>query len=222
MVHLDAVTLQGPGGAPLVQDLSLRIRAGQRWALFSDNRQAASAVLRCVAGLHRPQRGNLAIHGHVSWPFGQVAGMSMRLSPQENSMVLTGIYGQPAQRAQDLEQIRNLVGLEEKQWHQALKQLPAISKTKLHLALSLAFDFDVYVVNPAAIQPMVRAGEWSEAWQQLLLKRLESRALITLAGPRLQLDSHCRRGLVLQQGQVVARGPIAKCHAAADNPAISA
>ena len=222
LVHLDAVTLQGPGGAPLVQDLSLRIRAGQRWALFSDNRQSAPALLRCVAGLQRPQQGNLAVHGHVSWPFGQVAGLSMRLSPQENSRVLAGIYGQPAQRAQDLDQIRSLMGLELRQWRQPLKQPPAISKTKLHLALSLAFDFDVYVVDPTAIRPMVRAGEWSECWQQLLLKRLESRALITLAGPPMQLDSHCGRGLVLQQGQVVARGPIARCQAAADNPAISA
>ena len=114
------------------------------------------------------------------------------------------------------------MGLELRQWRQPLKQLPAISKTKLHLALSLAFDFDVYVVDPTAIRPMVRAGEWSEGWQQLLLKRLESRALITLAGPPMQLDSHCGRGLVLQQGQVVARGPIARCQAAAGNPAISA
>lgn len=213
------MTLLDPAGRPLVQNLSWCIRAGQRWALFCDDRTAATALLRCVAGLQQPQQGQVEIHGHVSWPLGQVAGLSPRLSAMENSVVLAGIYGDGRQNAQVLEQIRKLVGLDVGPWRQPLKQLPALSKTKLRLALSLTFDFDLYVIDPAVIRPLVRAGEWSELWQQRLAKRCRRRALVTLAASQLQLDDSCRHGLVLKQGSVVTRGSLSTCREAVQQAA---
>ena len=213
-MQLDGVTLLDPAGRPLVQNLSWCIRAGQRWALFCDDRAAASALLRCVAGLQQPQQGQVEIHGHVSWPLGQVAGLSPRLSALENSVVLAGIYGDGGQIVQVLEQIRKLVGLETGPWRQPLKQLPALTKTKLRLALSLAFDFDLYVIDPVAIRPLVRASEWSELWQQRLAKRCRRRAFVTLAASPLQLDDSCRHGLVLKQGSVATRGSLSACRQA--------
>jgi len=212
------VTLRDPAGRPLVQNLSWCIRAGQRWVLFCDEQPAATALLRCIAGLQQPQQGKVEILGHVSWPLGQVAGLSPRLSALENSVVLAGIYGDGGQNAQVLEQIRKLVGLEVGPWRQPLKQLPALTKTKLRLALSLAFDFDLYVLDPAAIRPLVRASEWSELWQQRLEKRCLRRALVTMAASQLRLDDSCRRGLVLKQGSVVTRGSLSMCREAAQQP----
>jgi len=218
LVQLNGVTLLDPAGRPLVQNLSWCIRAGQRWALFCDDRPAATALLRCIAGLQQPQQGRVEIHGHVSWPLGQVAGLSPRLSALENSVVLAGIYGDGGHNVQVLEQIRKLVGLETGPWRQPLKQLPALTKTKLRLALSLAFDFDLYVVDPAVIRPLVRASEWSELWQQRLENRCRRRALVTLAVAPLQLDATCRIGLVVKQGCVVTRGSLSMCRDAAQQP----
>jgi len=219
LVQLDDVTLRDPAGRPLVQNLSWCIRAGQRWALFCDDRPAATALLRCIAGLQQPQQGQVEIKGHVSWPLGQVSGLSPKLSALENSVVLAGIYGDGGQNAQVLEEIRKLGGLDVAQWKKPIKQLPALTKTKLHLALSLAFDFDLYVIDPAVIRPLVRASEWNEIWQRRLENRCRRRALVTLSVAPLQLDATCRRALVLKQGRVVTRGSLSMCREAAQQRA---
>lgn len=221
LVHLDDVTLRDPVGRPLVQNLSWCIRAGQRWELFCDDRPAATSLLRCIAGLQQPHQGQVEIYGHVSWPLGQVGGLSPRLSALENSVVLAGIYGEGGQNTQVLERIRKLVGLDHSQWKKPIKQLPPLSKTKLRLALSLAFDFDLYVLDPFIIRPLVRAREWSDIWQQRLARRCRNRAWVTLAGSPLQLDDSCRRGLVLKEGRLVIEGPISSCMEAA-KPLMSA
>ncbi len=213
LVHLDRVSLSHPQGETGLSDLSLRIRGGERWQVFCDDRRIRSSLLQCVAGLLPPTSGVVTIRGHVSWPLGQVSGLSSKLSCAENSRFLAGIYGRPGEREHDLDLIRRLCGFSTARWSEPLNQLSGACKQHFRLALSLAFDFDLYVLDPSALRALRREGGWSEHWQATLQQRLQQRAVITIGSDDLGVADSCRKGLVVAQGQVVAKGGLERCRA---------
>jgi capsular polysaccharide transport system ATP-binding protein len=208
------VSLRHPRGKTTLRDLSFRIRAGERWQVLSDNRLLSACLLRCVAGLTPPQAGAVTIRGHVSWPLGQVSGLSRQLSCAENSRFFAGVYGQHGQREQELHLIQQLSDLNSAHWQQPYSKLPAASQHQFKLALSLAFDFDLYVLDPTALLGLHRRGAWTEEWQALLQRRLQERAVITLGSDKLGVADHCRKGLVLSQGRMLAQGRLERCQTA--------
>lgn len=218
LVYLDRVSLAQPEGKPLLQNLSLRIRGGERWQVFCDDRRGRASLLQCVAGLLPPSSGAVTIRGHVSWPLGQVSGLSNKLSCAENSRFLAGIYGQPGRREEHLALIRQLCDFSTEQWCKPLNQINGPSKQRFRLALSLAFDFDLYVLDPAAFRSLRREGGWSEPWQTTLERRLRERAVISLGPDDLGVGALCRKGLVLRQGRVLAKGSLECCQALLAEP----
>jgi ABC-type polysaccharide/polyol phosphate transport system ATPase subunit len=224
LVQLENVTVRGAGVTPLLNALNLRLRAGQRLAVFCQGRQArqsALALLRCIAGMQRPDAGRVVIEGHASWPFGQVPGLSNLLSAEENCVVLVGLYGDRHEHADQLHQVCDLVGLSPQQWRQPLKLLPGPLKQRLKLALSLVFDFDLHLIDPAAVRPLIQAGNWTDQWQQALAARLQRRGLVAVGGGPLHLETHCRRGLVLREGAIATSGSIDHCLAFNANPSLA-
>ena len=62
-LRLDAVTFGYEGALPLVQDVNLTVRRGERVALLGANGSGKSTLLYLIAGFYRPQLGALAING---------------------------------------------------------------------------------------------------------------------------------------------------------------
>jgi capsular polysaccharide transport system ATP-binding protein len=213
LVHLDRVSMCNPHGEKVLSDLSLRIRGGERWKVLCDDKRVGSSLLKCVAGLLTPTSGLVTIVGHVSWPLGHASGLSNKLSSAENSRFLSGIYGQPGQRDQDIDLIRRLCGFSTSRWNEPLNKISGACNQRLRLALSLAFDFDLYVVDPSAFRTLHRQGDWNEHWQTMLQQRLQERAVITIGSDDLGVANSCRKGLVLEKGQVIAKGSLERCRA---------
>jgi capsular polysaccharide transport system ATP-binding protein len=211
LVHLDRVSLRHPKGETALHDLSLRIRGGERWQVFCDDRRVRTSLLQCVAGLLPPASGAVTIRGHVSWPLGQAAGLSNKLSCGENSRFLAGIYGQPGRKEEHLDLIRQLCGFSSALWVEPLNQIDGVSKYRFRLALSLAFDFDLYVLDPSAFRNLRRQGGWTDLWQTTLDRCLRERAVISLGPDDLGVGELCRKGLVLEQGRVLAKGSLERC-----------
>jgi energy-coupling factor transport system ATP-binding protein len=51
------------GGAPVLRDLSLRVRGGEFVALMGDNGSGKTTLLRCLMGLAQPESGRVAVCG---------------------------------------------------------------------------------------------------------------------------------------------------------------
>lgn len=214
LVHLECATKLHGDRTPAFQDLSFRIRAGQRWVVFCKERATNSALLQCVAGLQQPDRGKVTIRGHVSWPLGQVPGLSNQLSCAENSRFLLGIYGHRAQRDQELALVQELLDVSREQWLCPLENQPGEIRTRLKMALSLTCDFDLYLIDSVIFMKFRRTQRWTESWQNLLERRLETRAVLTTGTDLLTGSVGHVKGLVLSNGKLELKGALAACQAA--------
>jgi ABC-type polysaccharide/polyol phosphate transport system ATPase subunit len=112
-----------------------------------------------------------------------------------------------------------MASMDIKEWLIPISQLPIIKKKEFMLALSLAFDFELYVVDPLILRPLLRAGSYSTYWQSLILERLKKRGVITVADAALGIDSICRKGLVLENGKLVQQGAVSLCRSVAEGRA---
>jgi energy-coupling factor transport system ATP-binding protein len=75
LVTLHQVTA-GYGGPPVVAELNMTIHAGQFMALVGDNGAGKSTIARLLAGILRPQRGQITWHPTLRhYPAGQRAGL---------------------------------------------------------------------------------------------------------------------------------------------------
>lgn len=213
LVHLQRATKLRESSTADFTNLNLRIRAGQHWVVLSQDHDSCNALLQCVAGFQQPDQGTITIRGHVSWPLGQVAGLSNKLSCAENSRFLVGIYGQRGEREQELAMVQGLMNLSHDHWHSPLVKLSGDIRSRLKLALSLACDFDLYLIDSLALRKFRQSSLWSTKWQDLLDHRLQTRAVLSAGMPPFSRNEETAKGLVLDKGNILMKGTLADCQA---------
>jgi lipopolysaccharide transport system ATP-binding protein len=84
-----------------LQDISLSIRSGERVGLIGHNGAGKSTLLKVLAGIYPPQRGRVAVEGHICSMFEFITGFEMEANGWENirtrAMLLATLMA-PAQR----------------------------------------------------------------------------------------------------------------------------
>lgn len=66
VVHVEGASFAHPGGAPLFDDVTFRVRSGQHVALVGTNGVGKSTLLRCIAGDHDLAAGTVHCDGTVA------------------------------------------------------------------------------------------------------------------------------------------------------------
>lgn len=193
------------------KDVSFRIKANERWIVFSKESEIANVFVDCVSCRQPLDSGTVKTLGHISWLVGYPNGISNRLSPAENGWFLAGIVGQRNSRKKDLETIQRLTKLTSRQWNQPLGELGELQKKKFKLAISIAFDFELYIIKQSLFRPLIRAGHWDEDWKKTIISKLGKRSIITVGEDTLGISSLCNRGIVLENGKIVAMGKPDEC-----------
>jgi len=197
-----------------LREVSLRIEAGQRWALFGRNGAGKTTLLRILATLMKPSRGQVrfqgeALVGQEQNIRSQVGFLSHAtalygdLTAEENLSFYARLHGieTPAERVQD---ILKQVGLDQRArepvrgFSRGMQQRLGIARAFLHHPKILIFD-----------EPYTGLDAPSADLLQTLLARAEGITLI--------LTSHdLERGLalaghaaILDKGQLVAQQEVA-------------
>lgn len=157
-----------------------------------------STLLRLVGGIDRPTLGEVRCERRVSWPIGSTGGLQNTLTGRQNARFICRVQGC------DEAQVDERIGFVERfsELGDAFT-LPVSTYTKrmrarLSFALSVAFDFDVYLVDE-------RLGAGSEAVGERVgdaMRYLASRGDLIVAsqGERL-VRSLCQAAVCLHEGR---------------------
>lgn len=80
------------GRTAVLRDLDLTVHAGQMVGIEGENGAGKSTVLRCLVGLLRPDRGDVAVHGRLGY-CPQEPTLVDTLTPQEVLRLFAAGYG---------------------------------------------------------------------------------------------------------------------------------
>ena len=197
----------------LLKNVNWELQEGQRVGVIAESMLEAHALLDCAAGITTPQRGHVSIRSHVSWPVGAKGGLSSALSGRQNARFLQGVYGHGGQQRNDLDQIERLADLERGYFDKPLKSYNKYMRARFYLAVSLAFDFDVYVIPQQSAWKSNTNSEKILRLQKALKDRTSGKTILMTNTDFSFLEQFCDDGLVLDQGSIAYSGTFSECRA---------
>lgn len=194
-VHKRYKTEHGPGKWVL-RGLNLTIPAKVNVGLIGGNGAGKSTLLRLIGGIDHPNKGRIERHCRLSWPMGQ-GGVEPTLTGRQNAKFVCRVHGHQADLADRVASILDFSGLGDA-FDEPVSTYSSGMRSRLQFALSLAFDFDIYISDE-----VTAAGDAAFRKKAAdAFKAMTGRAgLIMVAHDEKTLRQFCQAGIFLHQGQ---------------------
>jgi ABC-type polysaccharide/polyol phosphate transport system ATPase subunit len=188
-----------------LQSISVSIKSGERVGLIGHNGAGKSTLLKVMAGIYPPQRGRVAIDGHVCPLFEFVTGFEMEANGWENIRTRALLLGMaPKEIDEKIESIARFTNLGE------FLDIPVRHYStgmfvRLAFATSTAVDPQILLLDE-----VMAAGDaaFIESARTRMNDLMERASVVVFATHSLDvLPRFCERTLLLRQGRLVADGP---------------
>jgi capsular polysaccharide transport system ATP-binding protein len=184
-------------GKWVLQGVSFAIPPRVNVGLVGRNGAGKSTLLRLVGGIDTPTRGTVERRCRVSWPMGFGGGLQGSLTGRQNAKFVCRIHGHEDAMADRLAYIADFADLGE-YFDQPVKTYSSGMKARLQFALSMAFDFDVYISDEVtATGDAAFRNKAAAAFRRLA----DHAGLIMVSHGEGTLRQFCSAGIWLHQGQ---------------------
>ncbi len=156
-----------------------------------------SSIARLLAGIEKPDSGDIYREGKTSWPLGFAGGFHPELTGAQNITFLSELVGQdPLEAIAFCTEFANLGDSLSKK----IKTYSSIERAMVSYSFSLALPCDMYIADEVI---GVGDPDMRMRCSALLDQRLENAGLIFLSKNPAQLEKNCSRFLLLIEGQLV-------------------
>lgn len=195
-VHKRYRTDHGPGRWVL-QGVSFTIPPKVNVGLVGRNGAGKSTLLRLIGGIDIPTKGRVERQCRVSWPMGFGGGLQGSLTGRQNAKFVCRIHGHADDMADRIRFIEDFAELGE-YFDEPVKTYSSGMKSRLQFALSMAFDFDVYISDEVtATGDAAFKNKAAAAFQRVA----DHAGLIMVAHSESTLRRFCKAGIWLHEGQ---------------------
>ncbi|MEW6372601.1 MAG: ABC transporter ATP-binding protein [Pseudomonadota bacterium] len=195
-VHKRYRTEHGPGKWVL-SGVSFTIPKNVNVGLVGRNGAGKSTLLRLIGGIDTPNRGRIERQCRVSWPMGFGGGLQGSLTGRQNAKFVCRILGHEHDMAERIAFMQEFAEIGAS-FDEPVKTYSAGMKSRLQFAMSLAFDFDVYISDEVtSTGDAAFRGKANKAF-----KNLANRAgLIMVSHSDSTLREFCSAGIWLHEGR---------------------
>lgn len=179
----------------VLSDISFAVSPGEKVALLGRNGAGKSTLIRLIAGVELPTLGTIDRDMSVSWPVGLSGGIGGSMTGNDNIRLIARIYNKPIRAIHDYVEDFAQLG---KYLSEPVKNYSAGMRARLNFALSLAIDFDCYLVDE-----IIAVGDQrfqQRSYEELFEKRADRSLILASHSPDL-VRAYCSRALVLHRGR---------------------
>jgi capsular polysaccharide transport system ATP-binding protein len=197
MISCERVTKSYPMGSgrkSVLRGIDLTIGRGEHVGLLGRNGAGKSTLIRLIGGVELPTSGKIRRTMSLSWPLGLSGGFQGSLTGYDNARFIARIYGHEYEELRAFIEDFSELGAQLKM---PVKTYSAGMRARLGFALSLAIDFDCYLVDEVI---MVGDQNFFRKCHEELLVRRRDRALIFATHSDSLLREFCTRAVVLDGG----------------------
>lgn len=201
MIELRHVTKYYPvpsGLRHILRDVTMTIPGGTNLAVLGPNGAGKSTLLRLIGGAEAANSGTILSDQSISWPLGLGTGFQQSLSGLQNVLFVCRINGlTPAQTRQVIREVVEFAEIGE-YFDLPVKTYSSGMRARLSFGLSMAFEFDVYLIDElTSVGDAVFREKAKRAFNNL-----RNRASIIFVSHNLQtLKESCDSALFLHDGE---------------------
>lgn len=183
------------------KNISFRVDRGETVALLGRNGAGKSTLLRILGGIDRQDSGTIQSDLSISWPVGLVGGFQGSLTGRENVTFVSKIYAghEPEVIQEKVRRVEEFAELGV-YFDRPFKTYSSGMRSRVTFGLSMAFDFDLYLIDEVTSAGDERFRKRSRK----VLEQLHERADFMMVDHNLWgLQLHCNRALLLHNGALM-------------------
>jgi capsular polysaccharide transport system ATP-binding protein len=193
--HLTKV-FPAPHHKHVFSDVSFTLPKSGRLAILGRNGQGKSTLIKILGDVLPASSGSVQWRMSSSWPIGLGGGFQGSLSGIDNIRFISRIYGKPYddifERVEDFAELGQAL-------KRPVKHYSSGMRARLAFGLSLAIDFDCYLIDE-----LVSVGDarfQRKCDEELFVKRAD-RAYLMASHDTQIIAATCDQALIIEAGQI--------------------
>ena len=186
-----------PGGRKTVlEDASFAFEIGHNYGILGGNGAGKSTLLRLISGSEHPNRGRIVRRARISFPLGFTGTFHGHLSGRQNCTFVARIYGADEHFVDrfvaDFSELGRYLDMPVQTYSSGMA-------AKLAFGLSLALDFDVYLVDEVT---EVGDARFRQKCAEAFRDRAKRSDIVMVSHNSHTIKAYCDRGAVLGDGAI--------------------
>jgi len=182
----------------IFKDISFTINTGESIAILGGNGAGKSTLLRILGGIDLPDSGTIETDRTISWPVGLVGGFQGSLTGRENVTFVSRIYTEKRNVPEKVRYVEEFAELGV-YFDRPFKTYSSGMRSRVAFGLSMAFDFDVYLIDEVTAAGDQRFREKSK---RVLMDRKKRADFLMVDHNLWGLKLHCDRAFILDGGKI--------------------
>lgn len=189
------------------RDLSFTFPVGANIALIGRNGAGKSTLLRLIGGIETPDRGRVVTERRISWPVGLAGGFQGTLTGRDNVKFVCRVYG--ADRHDMADKLHFVEEFAEigHYFDQPVKSYSSGMRSRLAFGLSMAFDFDYYLIDEVL---SVGDAQFRQKSKMMLEEKLTRANVILVSHNMNDVSRLCDIAVLVQDGQAILYPDVAE------------
>ena len=189
-----------------VKDISLKIHAGESWALIGTNGSGKSTLLKAISGILKPHKGNITVYGTVAPLIVLGAGFDMEMTARENIFLNGCVLGHTQQYMREhFDEIVEFAELHEF-IDSPLKNFSSGMRARLGFAIATMVKPDILIVDEIlAVGDIKFRQKCMERMDQMLA---DGTTLIYVSHNLKEVRRLCDHAIWINKGEEVMQGEV--------------
>jgi ABC-2 type transport system ATP-binding protein/lipopolysaccharide transport system ATP-binding protein len=192
----------------ILHDISLDIKRGDSLAILGRNGSGKSTLLRTIAGVIKPAKGSVRVHGTFAPILAIGAGVELELTGYENISLLLSLYGTPIRNTNAVESIKEFSELSDEVLRMPVKQYSSGMVARLAFSISLANNADILIIDE-----VLAVGD--QGFQHKCIEKIHQ---LKAQGTTILFVSHfpdgvrriCENAILMEGGHITQTGTAAE------------
>ena len=187
-----------------LRGVTLEVPAGQFLGIVGRNGSGKSTLLRIIAGIYRPDAGQLVTHGRLS-PFIEMGvGFRPSLSARENVMLSGSVLG--ASRSETRERLPEVFAFADLEGFadHKLQNFSSGMSSRLAFAAALQVQSDILLLDE--VLAVGDAAFQEKCFAEFERLKREGRTVLLVTHNMAAVERFCDRAVLLDQGVIAADG----------------
>lgn len=176
---------------------SFRVEIGRSLGILAPNGTGKTTLINMMAGLEKPDEGEIVRACRISFPLGFMGGVVARHTGRENCRYIARLYGLDPDYVEAFS--RWLAGIGE-YFDMPVGTYSQGMRARFTFSLMLSLDFDIYLIDEG--MPQTTDAEFNRKAGEILRERLENTTVVIVSHQPAVLERFARSAAVLRDGQV--------------------
>ena len=189
---------------------NLVIDRGDRVGLLGRNGAGKSTLIKLIGGVEMPTSGKIIRKMSVSWPLGFAGGFQGSLTGFDNARFIARIYQREyavvRRFVEDFTELGN-------QLRMPVKTYSSGMRARLAFALSLAIEFDCYLIDEIIL---VGDQNFQRKCQAEMFDKRQDRTMLVASHSPEFIRNFCNKAIIIHQGQATMFDDVAEAVALYD------